>query len=151
MSKQNTSRRKFDAPTAAIKFSTSHELFQPKSKQNKDTMTPSQPSEQDIAQLQLLEQNLQSYAMQRQNFQMQLGEIENALTELKNSKEKPYKIIGNIMVSTPKEALVKDLESKKEILDLRIKTLEKQESKLRETAEELQQKLLAHIQEKGGK
>lgn len=114
-------------------------------------MTPSQPSEQDIAQLQLLEQNLQSYAMQRQNFQMQLGEIENALTELKNSKEKPYKIIGNIMVSTPKEALVKDLESKKEILDLRIKTLEKQESKLRETAEELQQKLLAHIQEKGGK
>ena len=72
-------------------------------------------TEQKIAQLQLMEQNLQSFLMQRQQFQSQLVEVESALKELDKSKES-YKIVGNIMVSTSKEELKKDLEEKKYIL-----------------------------------
>ena len=47
-----------------------------------------------------------------------------------------------------KEDLTKDLESKKEIINLRIKTLEKQENQLKEKASELQIEVLSQIENK---
>ena len=98
-------------------------------------------TEKKIGQLQLLEQNLQNFSMQKQTFQAQLLEVDNALEELSKTKQESYKIIGPIMVQTPAEDLKKDLESRKEIVDLRIKTLEKQESQIKEKAEKLQQEV----------
>ena len=71
-------------------------------------------------------------------------EIEQALNELENSKES-YKIISNIMVSAKKEDLKKDLESKKETLQIRVKTLEKQEQTIKEKAEKLQSAVMEKI------
>lgn len=110
----------------------------------------SKQAEENIQQLQMIEQNLQNFMMQRQNFQMQLLEVENALKEIDNTEDKPFKIVGNLMIQTEKEDLKKDLASKKEILDLRIKNLEKQENRLREKAEELQKSIMAELQKKGG-
>jgi len=73
-------------------------------------------------------------------------EIESALKELKNSEE-AYKIIGNIMVSSKKPDLEKDLTSKKETLELRIKMLEKQEEKIKEKADKIQKEVLKEIKE----
>jgi prefoldin beta subunit len=92
--------------------------------------------EEQLKELQLLEQNRQQYAVQRQQFQTQLVEVEGALEEL-GKTSKSYKIIGNIMVETPKDDLKKELLGKKEIIDLRIMTLEKQEEKLRSRAKDL--------------
>ena len=78
-------------------------------------MNVSKETEQKIQQLQLIEQSMQQFLMQKQSFQTQLVETESALKELKNS-EKAYKIIGNIMVSSKKADLEKDLKSKKETL-----------------------------------
>ena len=72
--------------------------------------------EEKIEQLQLFEQNIQALLMQRQTFQSQLLEIENSLEELSKAKDKPYKIIGPIMVLSDKEELRKELMSKKEVL-----------------------------------
>lgn len=101
-------------------------------------------TEQKIMQLQLLEQNLQNFINQKQNFQSQLIETENALKEIENSKD-CYKIIGNIMISATKEKLKKDLTSQKDIIELRIKNLEKQESSIKEKAQELQASVMKEL------
>ena len=92
----------------------------------------------------MFEQSLQSFLGQKQQFQIQLVEIESALNELENT-ERAYKIVGNIMVETDKNELKADLQSKKEILELRIKTMEKQEVQVREKASKLQSEILKKI------
>ena len=101
-------------------------------------------TQEKIAKLQLLEQNLQNLSMQKQTFQSQLLEIENAMNEIDSSKE-VYKILGPIMVASKKEDLKKELVQKKEILDLRIKSLDKQEKDLKDKAESLQSDILKKI------
>ena len=107
-------------------------------------MEVSQETEQKIGQLQMFEQSLQSFLGQKQQFQMQLVEIESALGELETT-EKAYKIVGNIMVEADKAELRADLQSKKEILELRIKSMEKQETQVREKASQLQSEILKKI------
>ncbi len=107
-------------------------------------MEVSKETEQKIGQLQMFEQSLQSFLGQKQQFQVQLVEVESALTEL-DSTDKAYKIVGNIMVESDKSELKSDLQSKKEMLELRIKTMEKQESQVREKASVLQSEILKKI------
>jgi len=104
-------------------------------------MEVSKETEQKIGQLQMFEQSLQSFLGQKQQFQMQLVEIESALGELETTN-KSYKIVGNIMVESDKSELKADLQSKREMLELRIKTMEKQESQVREKASKLQSEIL---------
>ena len=102
-------------------------------------------SEEKVQQLQLMEQNLQTLLLQRQKFQSQLLEAENALNELKATKKEVFKIIGTIMVESDKEVLIQDLESQKEILDLRIKNIEKQESLIKEQESKLQSDIMREM------
>ncbi len=103
--------------------------------------------EEKIQELQMIEQNLQNFLAQKQAFQAQLMEIEAALKEISTS-EKAYKIIGNIMVLAGKKELEDELSSKKEITELRLKTIERQESKLRDNASELQKEVLEEMNKK---
>ena len=107
-------------------------------------MEVSKETEQKIGQLQMFEQSLQNFLGQKQQFQVQLVEVESALNELSNT-DKAYKIVGNIMVETDKNELKSDLQSKKEMLELRIKTMEKQETQVRERASKLQSEILKKI------
>jgi prefoldin beta subunit len=137
-------RKKVRCPYCGSKM-----LFKPRNvrlKQGK-MADVSKETEQKIAQLQLMEQNLQSFLLQRQQFQSQLIEVESALKEIENTKES-YKIIGNVMVNASKEDLKKDLEEKKGILELRIKSLEKQEKQIKEKATKTQAEVLEKIKEK---
>ena len=104
-------------------------------------MDVSKETEQKISQLQMFEQSLQSFLGQKQQFQVQLVEVESALGELQNT-EKAYKIVGNIMVEADKSELKSELQSRKEMLELRIKTMERQESQVRERASKLQSEIL---------
>ncbi len=98
--------------------------------------------QEKVRQLQMLEQALQQLLMQKQAFQLQLMETESALKELQG-KEEAYKIVGNIMVLTKKEELEKELNEKKETTELRISSLEKQETRTREKASALQKEVIA--------
>ncbi len=104
-------------------------------------------TQQKISQLQLFEQSLQNVLIQKQQFQSQLVEIESALKEIGTAKE-VYKIVGNIMVDSKKDDLKKDLTSKKEIIELRIKTLEKQEKSIKEKATKMQSEVLEKIKKR---
>jgi len=81
---------------------------------------------------------------QKQQFQSQMVEAESALNELGSSQES-YKIIGNIMVRSQKERLEKELKEKKEILELRISTLEKQEKSIKSRFKELQSEVMKEM------
>jgi len=102
-------------------------------------------SEKKVQELQLIEQNLSNLVMQKQAFQSRLLENENALRELEETKKQSYRIIGNILVAIDKEKLKKDLLSEKDIFELRIKNIEKQENKLKEKAQELQAEVLKNL------
>jgi len=91
----------------------------------------------NIAQMQLIQQNLQNILLQKQQFQMQLNEIDSALSELKETSQ-AYKIVGNLMIAGKKEDLEKDLQSKKQTIELRLKSLETQEGKFQDKLKEAQ-------------
>ena len=111
-------------------------------------MEVSKETEQKISQLQMFEQSLQSFLGQKQQFQLQLVEVDSALNELSNT-DKAYKIIGNIMVESDKGELKSDLQSRKEMLELRIRTMEKQEAQVRDRAQKLQSEILTKINKEG--
>lgn len=101
-------------------------------------------TEQKIGQLQMYEQSLQSVLAQKQQFQAQLVETESALEEIQHT-ETAYKIIGNIMALANKTELKTELESRKEMIELRIKSIEKQENQIREKTSKLQSEILKKI------
>ncbi|MFH1072099.1 MAG: prefoldin subunit [Nanoarchaeota archaeon] len=104
-----------------------------------------QETEQKIGQLQLIEQNLQNFLGQKQQIQSQLLGIESAERELKATK-KAYKIIGNIMISKEKDELEQELREKREKIELRLKTIEKQEEKNKTRVKELQEEVMKDIE-----
>ncbi len=108
----------------------------------------SKQTEQKLMQLQLLEQSVQNVLLQKQQFSGQLLEIENALKEVQRV-EHAYKIVGNIMVLTKQSDLIEDLNQKKELLTLRIQSLEKQEKKIREKAQQLQEDVVQKLKTEG--
>jgi len=110
-------------------------------------MKVSKEAEGKIVELQTMEQNLQNFAMQKQRFQVTLTEVENAIEELNKAKDDSYQIIGSIMVKSKKEDLLKKLKEKKDIVDLRIKNIEKQEGKIKEKAEELQKEVMKTLED----
>ena len=107
-------------------------------------MDISQETQESISKLQLLEQNVQTVLMQKQQFQAQLFEIESALKEIEKTDE-AFKIVGNVMIKADKAAMKTELNSKKEIIDLRLKNLDKQEKQLKEKAENLQKDVMSKL------
>lgn len=103
-------------------------------------------AQEKINQLQMLEYNMHNLSSQRQQFHNQLLEIESAVSDLEG-KEKAFKIVGNIMVEQTVDELKKDLDDKKERLQLRIKSIEKQENSFKEKAEKLQKDVMDSMKE----
>ncbi len=106
----------------------------------------SKETQEKITQLQMMEQALQNSVLQKQQFNAQLLEIDSALKEL-GATEKAYKIVGNIMINAEKQDLEKDLNKKKETIELRVQTLEKQEQRFQEKAKAMQEEVMKTIKE----
>jgi len=98
--------------------------------------------QEKIQELQILEQNLQNILMQKQAFQIELSETQSALKEINKSGDEVFKIIGQLMLKTEKKKIKDELENKKKILDLRTKTLEKQEKNFTEKLEKLREEVM---------
>lgn len=107
-------------------------------------MELSKETQESISKLQLIEQNVQQLLLQKQQFQAQLFELESALKEIEKTDES-YKIVGNVMIKADKAALKAELLSKKEIVDLRLKNLDKQEKQLKDKAEALQKEVMGKL------
>jgi len=74
---------------------------------------------------------LMNVSAQKQQLQMQHTALANSVEELSKTKEKKvYKAVGNILVQAETADAKKELQEKKESVELRIKTLQKQEDSL---------------------
>jgi len=108
-----------------------------------------QETQQKIQEMQVLEQNFQQLMMQKQAFSMETNESDNALKELEKATGDTFKLVGNqIIIKTDKETLTKELKHKKELLDLRLKNIEKQEKDFTEKLESLRKDIMEKIQPK---
>jgi prefoldin beta subunit len=104
--------------------------------------------ENKVQELQILEQNLQGFLMQRQTVQVELNEISNALAELKKADDEVYKVLSGIMVKSDKSSLIKDLEERKRVTELRMNSIEKQEKILSQKADDLRKEISLAMSEK---
>ena len=97
--------------------------------------------DESVQRLQLIEQNVQALNMQKQQFQGQLFELDAALKELETAPS-AFKLIGGLLISVPKQTLQSDLKQRRDMFDVRLQTLDKQEAQLKEKAKKLQAEVL---------
>ena len=99
--------------------------------------------QQRLLRLQQLQQTLQGVMAQKQQFTLQLSEVEQAASELEKLNETAviYKSIGALLVKSEKDKVTTELTERKELLKMRVEVLGKQETRLRTQAKDLQEKL----------
>ncbi len=105
-------------------------------------------AQEKMRKLQLIEENLHGYLAQKQQVQSQLLELESALAALEGASSS-YRIIGNLMVAASPEELRKDVEERIERSKVRLAAVEKQELRLKERAEGVQQEVLSLMKKEG--
>ncbi len=98
---------------------------------------------EQLARYDQVQQNLQAVLMQRQQVELELTESEKALEELAKATDSEgiYKFAGNLLVKVQKDAIVNELNEKKELANTRKMVLAKQESRFRENLKDLQAKI----------
>jgi len=85
---------------------------------------------------------LMQLSSQKQQLQFQTKMLKDALDELgKTKEEKVLKAVGNIMLQTPTSEVKKDLEKEVEAMELRLKTVQKQEDITVDKMNKLKKKL----------
>ena len=94
----------------------------------------------------MLHQRLNIFGQQKQQLQIQLLETDNALRELQNSKAPAYKLIGDLLIEKNSAELIKELSDRKDDINLRVKSLESQENKTKDSAMALQKEVAAELQ-----
>ena len=95
-----------------------------------------------ITQLQQVQQQLQATSSQRSQMQVQLKEMQRTVEELDKATGDVYKTSGALLIKVDDKAALKaDIEESIETLEIRVKSLERQEQSLRERYEVLQDAL----------
>ncbi len=98
---------------------------------------------EQLARLEQLQQNLQTITMQKQQVEAELGEVDKALEELNKAPESDqiYKYAGSLLLKVTREAILKEMEERKEVGNTRNLVLTKQENRFKESVKELQTKI----------
>jgi len=108
-------------------------------------MKEKENTDKKIQEMNILEQNLQNLLFQKQAFEFELDETTSALNEIEKSGDEIFKIIGQLMIKTEKTKIRSELLEKKKILDIRIKSFEKQEDYLREKIDKIRDEISASL------
>jgi len=98
------------------------------------------PSVQEsIGRMQQLQNQLQSVLIRKQQYELELKEVEKALGEIEKVSDdsRIYKIVGSFLIQVSKDQAIQELKDRKELLELHIRTLARQEGMLREQIEKL--------------
>lgn len=106
-------------------------------------------TQKQIHELQMLEQNYQQIAMQKQAFRAEVNETDLALREIEKAEGDVFKIVANqVVIKTSKEKLKEELDHKKELIDMRLKNIEGQEKEFSEKINSIRDEVLKKIQPK---
>ena len=110
----------------------------------------SQYIQNQLKQAQQLETQIEQVATQKYQLDLRIKEIDKTLKELQSiDTDTPvYKSVGNILYRVEdKQKLVDDLSEQKELSEIRIKTLEKQQKALEDKYKELETLIQQRYQE----
>ncbi|MCL5881257.1 MAG: prefoldin subunit beta [Candidatus Thermoplasmatota archaeon] len=110
----------------------------------------SQYIQNQLKQAQQLETQIEQVATQKYQLDLRIKEIDKTLKELQSiGTDTPvYKSVGNILYRVEdKQKLVDDLSEQKELSEIRIKTLEKQQKALEDKYKELETLIQQRYQE----
>lgn len=84
-----------------------------------------------LAELQELQAKIQAMMLEKQQLMMQQSDIERALQALKDVEGKTYEMIGTLLIERSKDEIEKGLLERKQLIDLRLESLDKNERTLR--------------------
>lgn len=106
-----------------------------------------------LAQLQQVQQQAQALMQQKGQVELLLKETEKALEELQKTEDDAvvYRAAGELLIKAKKDEVAKDLEEKKDSLDIRLKTLARQEERIQAKFTQLQDQIKQSIGKMGGK
>ncbi|WP_267496979.1 prefoldin subunit beta [Candidatus Methanoliparum sp. LAM-1] len=96
-----------------------------------------------IMQLQQIQVQLQALQEQKTQIEAILRDSDDALEELNKAKDDEivYKSVGEILVKSTKDDAIKELTEKKEMMNIRKQTLDRQEERLKNRLNQLQEQL----------
>ena len=103
--------------------------------------------QKQLAEFQETQRQLQLMAAQRQQLSLQVEEIKIAEEELGKTEKGIYRAVGPILIETTKSDAMNDLKNKKDLFEMRVGVLGKQEEKLRPRLDELRASLEKAIRE----
>lgn len=103
--------------------------------------------QQELIRLQQLQQQYEIVVTQRSQMEIQLKETEFALSELGKLQGEPvlYKSVGPLLMKGDRSQFEAELNESKETLELRVKTLLKQEEQLKKQVQELSLKIQSKL------
>jgi len=97
-----------------------------------------------ILQFQQIQQQLQAVTAQKMQIEAQVKEMDLGIEAIRGTdKDTPiYRMVGGLLIQTKDhEALLKEIEEKKETMEIRLRALEKQEKHLRDRYSELHEQI----------
>ena len=98
----------------------------------------------------ILQEQIQSLAMQREQFIERKEEYKEAFKEIESSTEKVYLAIGGAIVEVKKDYALKNIKEKEEVSDMRISIVKKQYDDLVKKEQTLRSEINAAIKELKG-
>jgi prefoldin beta subunit len=102
----------------------------------------------NLEEMQALEQRLNNILLQKQAFQIEFSENQSALREIDGSEGEVFRVVGQMMVKADRKKMKEELLGREKILDMRIKSIEKQESSLMGKLDGLREEFLKSMKKR---
>jgi prefoldin beta subunit len=105
-------------------------------------MDMSEETKNTLREFQEYQQQLRMILTQKTQLEMRFAETKKALDEIsKHNPSEVYKIVGQVMLKTDSDKAKKGLDDEAEIIDVRLKSLKKQETSVNNKLKAIQEKL----------
>lgn len=100
---------------------------------------------------QALQEQIQSFAIQKAQFTEQKEELKEALAEIEKATGKVYSTIGGVMIETTKEVAVKNVKERQDSTELRLSIISKQYDEAIKKEKSLRSEIESIIKNESGK
>lgn len=96
----------------------------------------------------MLDQNFQQLLMQKNAYSAENNETDLVIDEVSKTEGEVMKIVGGqVVIKSSKEKVLEDMNHKKELIETRLKSIDKQEEEMNKRIEELRDEIMKKIQE----
>ncbi len=94
---------------------------------------------------QMIQEQLQTLAMQKEQFGAQREENKEALAEIEKATGKVYTAVGGAIVESTKDAALKNIKEKQDTIEMRLSIINKQNDELSKRERALREQITAAL------